>query len=68
MAATATVSGDDVEGSADDTSTARSSLRYIGEIVSVGPQLTARWMDGTMGTLEPEEAYVVNTEEDEEAL
>lgn len=49
-----------------DLELARSSLRYIGEVVTVGTLLTVRWMDGTLGTVEPEEAYLVNTEEEDE--
>ena len=56
-----------VEGEGEEGDSARamaaSSLKYIGEVVSVGPQLQVRWMDGTTGMLDPEEAYLVNTEE-----
>ena len=37
---------------------------WVGEILTVGPMLTVRWMDGTLGTAPPEELYVVNTDEE----
>jgi len=37
---------------------------WVGEILTVGPMLTVRWMDGTVGTAPPEELYVVNTDEE----
>jgi ubiquitin-conjugating enzyme E2 O len=59
--------GDDEVGAGGaDLELARSSLRYIGEVVTVGTLLTVRWMDGTLGTVKPEEAYLVNTEEEDE--
>lgn len=40
------------------------NLCTVRQVVSVGAVLTVRWMDGTIGTVDPEEAYVVNTEEE----
>ena len=41
------------------------TLQAIGEVVAVGALLSVRWMDGSMSEIEPEEAYVVNTEEED---
>jgi len=46
--------------------TALARLAFIGQVVSVGPQLQIRWMDGSESEAPPEELYVVNTEEEEE--
>ena len=58
---------DDEESGGAGASAASSSLKAIGEVRAVGPLLEVRWMDGTIGSIEPEEAYVVNTEEDDDA-
>ena len=77
VAAAAAASGEgDADGDGDDegeegaevSAATASSLRAIGEVVAVGKLLTVRWMDGSLGEIEPEEAYVVNTEEEDGTL
>lgn len=58
-----TISSRDREPEAKDV-----GLAYIGEVLSIGPELTVRWMDGSTGTVPPEELYVVNTDEEEQGF
>mmetsp|Transcript_37439 Transcript_37439/g.85806 ORF Transcript_37439/g.85806 Transcript_37439/m.85806 type:complete len:1060 (+) Transcript_37439:289-3468(+) len=59
---------EDEEGAPGDAAGSSRVLAYIGEVRSIGSELTVRWMDGTTGTVPPEELYVVNTEEEEEPV
>ena len=57
----------DDEGEGEEVAEGSVSLglsAWVGEILTVGPMLTVRWMDGTLGTAPPEELYVVNTDEE----
>ena len=57
---------DDGGGGGGGGGGAHAALRSIGEVVAVGARLHVRWMDGSFGYVDPEEAYVVNTEEEDD--
>jgi hypothetical protein len=58
---------DDGPDTSPDTSLdgGRSALRWVGEVVDVGPTVAVRWMDGGHSRCAAESLYMVNTEEEE---